>query len=65
MADDTDRIFQHRQKHDDRDAGTLTVRARVEATWPSSRPATCLNWSEIQAHPGNDYRYRHCAEKKP
>ena len=52
------------EKHDDRDAGTLTVRARVEGDLAELKARYLPELGEIQAHLGTDYRYRATAPKE-
>ena len=52
------------EKPNDRDAGTLTVRARVEGDLAALKTRYLPELGEIQAHLGTDYRYRATAPKE-
>ena len=52
------------EKPDDWDAGTLTVRARVEDDLTALKARYLPELGEIQAHLGTDYRYRGVAPRE-
>ena len=52
------------EKPDDWDAGTLTVRARVEGDLTALKARYLPELGEIQAHLGTDYRYRAVAPRE-